>query len=145
MHTVVSISTVSELIMYVKVIMCSRDFSVSSYVWEQSTFFHRKRFFPFLLSAFNLEFHLWRLTPRHSALAERWCFANIHHLIICWVCAVLYLCLLLVHVNKDFLGYNFFSSNFTLYFNIFVMFYNGNELSIPHLYVDYCMVFFVKL
>jgi len=45
--------------------------SVSSYVWEPSTFYRRKLFSPFLLSALNLEFHLWRLTPCHSALVER--------------------------------------------------------------------------
>ena len=145
MHTVVSISTVSELIMYVKVIKCSGEFSVSSYVWEHSTFFHRKHFFPFLLSVFNVEFHLWGLMPGHSALAERWWFTSVHHLIICWVCAVLYLYLLLVHVNKDFSWDTIFFHPILHYIlTFFVKFYNGNDLSIRHLYVDYCMFFLLS-
>ena len=114
------------MVMYVKVIKCSREFSVRSYEWEHSTFFHRKLFFVSFYQRLTWEFRLWRLTPCQSSLVERWCFTNIRHLIICWVCTVVYLFLLLVLVNKDFfLGHNWFSSNFTPYFNIFVTFTVG--------------------
>ena len=73
-QTSASVSTISELIMYVKVIQCSREFACFN-VWEHSTFSHSKCF-SFIISSFLLVFPLWRL------------FNNL------WSCTVMYYCLL---------------------------------------------------
>jgi hypothetical protein len=58
MHTAAFVSVVPELIMLVKVIQCSREFSIFLNMWENSTFFHNKCFSPHQFISILMEFYI---------------------------------------------------------------------------------------